>query len=233
MAKICIDPGHGGRDPGVIVAGVREANVALQFSLALSAELTRRGHAVTLTRDRDVDLAPHSPWPVGKGVDLRRRAALANIAKADAFISIHANAAGRDSANGAWVLHARPSSRGKLLAELVFAELAKIPGIPDADPTAEVYSDESGAVGYTTDAARALQDRPRGVSEADWLTRKGVPRPNWYRTLAVLRRTSMPAILVELGFLTNPEDAAQLQREDTRGAVARAIADGVEQWLKT
>lgn len=198
--KIVLDPGHGGRDPGAVAGGVREADLALAYARTLSRELARRGHVVALTRNTDVDLAPGvTPWqPKGKSVDLNRRCATANAFNADAFVSLHANAAGTAKANGAWVLHAQGSKRGKALAIATFRELAKLQGVVDADAEAEVFPDQSPQVAG--------------------------------RRLAVLNGTNMPAILVELGFLTNPQDVTQLSDLATAERVCAAIANGLESW---
>lgn len=196
--KVCVDPGHGGRDPGAVAGGVRECDVALRFADALADVLLERGHKVVQTRSDDSDLAPPRlrEW---KGKDLAQRSSISNRFGCDAFVSIHCNAAAREGANGAWVLHDQDSSKGKALARLVFAELAKIPGVADADPEAEVFPDDSPQTGG--------------------------------RDLAVLGpATNAPAILVELAFLTNPEDRAQLLADATPTAVAEAVVRGLEAW---
>lgn len=196
--KVAVDPGHGGRDPGAVAGGVRECDVALRFGDALARELVARGHKPVQTRSEDRDLAPPHirEW---KGRDLAQRSSVSNHFGCDAFVSIHCNAAAREGANGAWVMHDQNSGKGRSLARLVFTELAKIPGIADADPEIEVYPDDSPQTGG--------------------------------RDLAVLGpATACPAILVELGFLTNPEDRTQLLADATETAVAQAIARALEVW---
>lgn len=227
---VCLDPGHGGRDPGATAHALRESDIALAYALETARELERRLIAPVLTRRTDVDLAPGKGWPdPGKGVDLDARCDIANAAQANAFVSFHCNA-GRASANGCWVLHAKGSAHGAKLARYIFDELAKIPGLPDSDPEREVYSDASPAVGWTSRAAQLLASKPAGVDPAAWLTSNGLPREKWYRTIRVLRGTKMPAVLVELGFLTNADDALMLQRAETMLAVAIAVAEGLEAW---
>ncbi len=200
-ARICIDPGHGGRDPGASAEGTDEKVLALGYSLLIGDALRTRGHTVLLTRDHDTDLAPGEPnWRgVGKQQDLLRRSTLANEFGADCFVSIHLNANESTSVRGAWVLYAKTSSRGEQLAEIIFRELLQVPHMTDADQTEEVFSDDSGWTGN--------------------------------RRISVLRRTEMPAVLVELGFITNPDDKERLQEPETKVSVANAIADGVEAWL--
>lgn len=201
MARITVDPGHGGRDPGARSAGgVLEKDLVLRYSISLVEELERRGHAVVLTRGTDTDLASNvRDWRVGKGIDLQTRCDISNRFRSHAFISMHANAGASRASNGAWVLYAKGSSRGQRLATEIFRRLARIRGIPDADLSAEVYTDESGWTGG--------------------------------RTLKVLHRTAAPAVLVELGFLTNAEDVQQLLHPETHALVTAAIADGLDAWL--
>lgn len=187
--RVCVDAGHGGNDPGAVAAdGTQEKDVVLPYSEKLAEALRARGHSVLETRTRD------------SFVELSERARMANVFGADCFVSIHANASLNPQANGAWVIHAKGSGLGKLLAQDIFKELALIPGIPDADPETEVFPDGSGPTGG--------------------------------RSLTVLRRTAMPAVLVELGFMTNEDDLAQLQSVDTLERVTTAIFRGIETWSK-
>lgn len=200
MARIFIDPGHGGRDPGYVSKeGIRECDVVLAHAKTLMAELQLYGdHTIRLSRSTDRDLAADIRGPDWKSLDLSRRATLANQMAADAFVSLHANAGSRD-ANGVWVIHSHSSTRGKALATAVFKQLATVAGITDADVALEVYPDKSPWVGG--------------------------------RSLAVLRQTHMPAILVELGFLTNPDDLRQLTDVQQRKTIEAAIARGIKTWL--
>lgn len=201
-ARICIDPGHGGRDPGARApGGVTEADVSLQAGLSLSRELRARGHAVLLTRTGPADLAPAEPdWRKGKGEDLKMRWVAANGWGADLFVSLHCNASSSAESNGAWVLYADPSDKGRALAHAVFARLAEIPQLVDADPEEEVVPDV-------------------------------IPWTNYRSGVAVLRHTAMPAILVEMGFLSNVADRLDLTSASTIDVVSRAIATGLEDYL--
>lgn len=91
MGTICLDPGHGGKDPGAVREGLAEKEIALQVALAAAAEL-REAHRVVLTRERDRTLT------------LAERRRIAAEAGADLFVSIHVNAAGHPQAQGYEVL---------------------------------------------------------------------------------------------------------------------------------
>lgn len=186
-ARITIDAGHGGRDPGAVANGVNEKDMVLVYATALAGELRQRGHLVHETRTTDVF------------VELSERARLANTFGAELFVSLHCNASQNASAAGAWLIHAQGSVQGQRAARAVFGAMRAVPNVT---PTAEaVYADGTGWTGG--------------------------------RGLTVLRRTAMPAILVELGFLTNAADAHRLSQPRMPRMVATAIASGVEEWLRS
>ena len=120
--KICIDPGHGGADPGAIgiapatarepAITLKERDFTLDVALLLEEELARCGHSVLLTRRRD------------RSLKLNARAAHANRHAADLFISIHANAAANPAAEGIEVFHFPGSTAGKSLADRIMRRLA-------------------------------------------------------------------------------------------------------------
>ena len=120
--KICIDPGHGGADPGAISIApatarepaitLKERDFTLDVALLLEEELARCGHSVLLTRRRD------------RSLKLNARAAHANRHAADLFISIHANAAANPAAEGIEVFHFPGSTAGKSLADRIMRRLA-------------------------------------------------------------------------------------------------------------
>lgn len=179
---IAIDPGHGGDpltggDSGACCNGVREADVALEYAIALTDTLGRRGTVPLLTRNADEE------------VSLRSRCRAANDAGAAVFVSLHCNAAASELAEGTSVFYCAGSDRGRALAERIRSGLASVePQIRDRG----VHPDDSAACGY--------------------------------RRLYVLRGTAMPAVLVELGFITSDHDRALLLNADRRRRVVDAIA---------
>jgi N-acetylmuramoyl-L-alanine amidase len=172
---IAVDPGHGGRDPGAIgIGGLQEKNVILPIGLELAEILKRQGMQVVLTRSKDVFL------------DLAPRTAIANRAKARAFISVHANAAGTSSANGL-----------------------------------ETYYYGSGSLKLAQTIHSNILQR---VSIRD----RGVRRARFY----VLRNTDMPAVLVEVGFVTGSQDSRNLGSGSYRRKMAEGIAQGVIRYFR-
>lgn len=114
---ICIDPGHGGIQPGAVRGGLMEKDATLQIANMVANILRDSGFDVVMTRDTDED------------VSLRKRCDIANNAGADAFISIHLNAAKSMTAHGAetWKWHTSTST----LADCVQAELIEATGAKD------------------------------------------------------------------------------------------------------
>ena len=170
MKIVCIDAGHGGKDPGAESGGVQEKDIALTVALKVGALL--KDCEVIYTRTEDVY------------VGLSERALIANQAKADLFVSIHCNSAPSASANGMEVY---------------------------------VHTTRSAA---STRAAHAIYDR---LLPASGLRGRGV-KANDY---AVLRETVMPAVLVELGFVSNDGDRAKLISEDWQNRAAETITSGI------
>lgn len=121
MAKlICIDPGHGGCQPGAVYGGLQEKDATLQIGRMVARNLREVGFDVIMTRDSDEDIS------------LRRRCDIANDAGADAFVSIHLNAATNRTAHGAetWKWHKNKSRlAGDVQTELLAATGAKNRGV--------------------------------------------------------------------------------------------------------
>lgn len=160
---VCVDPGHGGKDPGAVAAdGLTEKALVLEYGHQLKLELERRGHRVVMTRTGDAF------------VPLANRALLADQEDAQVLVSLHANAADSKLANGAWVIHddtTRPGpTGGTALASAVFRAMAKVPGVADADAAAEVFPDRSPQVGGRNLAVLSTQRAVAILVELGFLT---------------------------------------------------------------
>lgn len=171
MSLIAVDAGHGGYDNGASFNGRLEKNDNLRLAQAVRDELEAMGEQVIMTRDSDVF------------VPLNQRAAIANNAGADLFISLHRNSYPEET----------PSTKG-------------------VDNYIHTY-----APAETERMARIVLDHVVNVGvQAD----RGVQRANF----AVLRNTNMPAMLLEMGFIMNPEDNRLF--DEKLHEYARAIAEG-------
>ncbi len=176
---IVIDAGHGGKDPGAIIKEeeLYEKTIVFNSALQLREKLKNYGYRVYMTRDHDVY------------VDLYGRTELANQIGADAFISIHANAAESLSAEGVETLYVEDERGSKAFANAV----------------------QKGMVKATNAKNRGIVNRPE---------------------LVVIRETEMPAVLVEIGFMTNLEEREKLLDDRYINSLTSGIADGVVNYFK-
>ena len=171
---ICIDAGHGGKDPGGIGNGVQEKDVALPVALKLQELCEAAGATVIMTRTKDT-------YP-----SLDRRVAVANGARVDLFVSIHANIAPSSSeARGFEVFYNKKSAAGQKLAEAIVTAMDEATDSPN----------------------RGAKKDPR--------------------ELRVLEQTTMTAVLVELGFLSNAGEARRLTQKSYQNDLAQAIFEGL------
>lgn len=182
---ICIDPGHGGYDPGAInnTYGLKEKNLTLQIAKKTSEILTKRGWNVVMTRTTDRDV---SYYGSSDTEELHSRVTFAENMKADIFVSIHCNASASSHIKGVSTHWYKKSD--KLLGTYIHQELVK------KLPT----------------------------------TNRKLSSNNFY----ILRKTSMPAILIESGFITNSSDLKYLNSSYGQTKIATAIADGIEKYFK-
>jgi len=215
---VAIDPGHGGQDPGAIgPTGKREKDV----TLAVARELARQVNATPglrafLTRDTDVFI----PLPM--------RAQRARAARADIFISIHADAAENRSATGSsvYVLSTKGASsqRARWLADKEnAADLIGGVSLSRTEGTlANVLLDlaQSGNMKASEDAASHVLGGLKRIGNNH--------KPNLERAnFAVLRTSDMPAMLVETAFISNPDEERRLIDPTYQRRIAGAVLDGV------
>lgn len=215
---VAIDPGHGGQDPGAVgPTGKREKDI----TLAVARELARQVNATPglkafLTRDSDVFI----PLPM--------RAQKARAAKADIFISIHADAAENRAATGSsvYVLSTKGASsqRARWLADKEnAADLIGGVRLQQTEGTlANVLLDlaQSGYMKASEDAAGHVLG---GLKRIGKNHKPNIERANF----AVLRTSDMPAMLVETAFISNPEEERRLIDPAFQRKIASAVLDGV------
>ncbi len=213
---VVIDAGHGGEDEGARGPhGLLEKDVVLSVARNLAARLSRAGLQVVMTRSAD------------RFVPLEERTSIANDARADLFVSIHANAARNGSARGSetYFMSLQASddhARGVALREN--QAFGGKPGVAsaDADPLVAILGDmiEKEHLAESSDFARGAQLRlatldsgpSRGVKQAPFVVLAGV---------------QMPAALVEIGFITHPSEEQELRNPKRREAIARVLAEAV------
>lgn len=201
---VAIDAGHGGGDPGTENRALKmqEKTYTLDVARRLKEDLERRGFRVVMVRSTDMRLART------QATDLKRRAAVANRAAADLFISIHFNSLPRDAATSGVETYALTpaSQRSTAAATRSRSDRTVHPGN---------HQDHWNAV-LGAAVHRRLLARLGAVD-------RGLKRARF----AVLREVRCPAILVEAGFLSNRAEARRVATPAYRQDIAEAIADGI------
>jgi N-acetylmuramoyl-L-alanine amidase len=212
---VVIDAGHGGHDEGALGrSGLREKDLVLDVARRLAKRLRKRGVEVVLTRDRDDFLS------------LEERTAVANDARADLFVSIHANAARSTQPKGIETYFASldaTDADARATAERENRALgATAPQARRDDPLAAILGDliETQHLQESSEFAMIAQEELAAVDRARSRGVKQAP-------FVVLMGVQMPASLVEIGFLTNPTDEAGLRRDRRRDAIADALSEAV------
>ena len=223
LKTVVIDPGHGGKDAGCISRDKKtyEKNITLDIGKRLANKISSAypDIAVLLTRGDDTF------------VELENRAVFANKAGADLFISIHVNSVEKGTTANGYSIHCLGQSRKKgndlysKNLDLVKRENSvimleegyetKYQGFDPNDPQSSIIfnlmqnAHLGNSLAFAEDVAAAMGSTPirhsRGVSQD----------PFW-----VLWRTAMPSVLVEVGFITNPDDLETMRSESGRDAIA-------------
>ena len=220
--RVIIDPGHGGRDPGAIgPRGRREKHVTLAVAREVRDALADdpRVEAV-LTRNRDTLIA------------LQDRSEIAIREEGDLFLSLHANASEARSARG-FETYFLSQARTEEAREVAMRENASVKyergeDSPDLSDLQYILADldqysnvreSSRLAGYAQNALRPVHSGPdRGVKQAGFLVLVGASG-------------AMPAVLVEMGFLTNPNESRVLASDQGQQRIGASIADAVVRYF--
>jgi len=221
VRQLVLDPGHGGKDPGAIgVAGIPEKRIVLDLTQGVARHLRNAGYHVSLTRTTDAFIS------------LEERTRLAHQRQADFFISFHANANRSASLRGIEIYYLAPKSTTHELDRAV--QQAKVVPLP--------YGRES--LGTSLDTKAILWDL-RNVEHRRLAIALG--RAIAHRVAAhlgarnrgakgarfhVLREAHMPAVLVEVGYLTHPVEGRRLADASYRQRLAQSVSDGIVAFLQ-
>ncbi len=216
---ICIDPGHGGNDMGAISPNkVAEKDITLKLGKKLRELIASRlGLRVVMTRDKDAE------------VSLNSRVSIANNQKAQMFVSIHVNSSYRRAARGsetfyvslkatdqeAFQLSQKENQSFEEIEEMtqdddlkmILWDMAQNEYIKESSKLAEYIQNELNVLLHTLN---------RGVKQAPF---------------RVLMRAAMPAVLVEVAFLSNPVEESKLQNDDFLNKVAGAVYSGISKYI--
>ena len=216
VARVVIDPGHGGRDTGTIgPSGLTEKDLVLDIAQRLKERIESELDAeVVLTRDDD------------SFVPLETRTAMANQAEADLFLSIHANASNTQSIRGfeTYFLNFSTTREGSEIAARENAASAQsISELQDLVSKIMLRDKVDESREFATHIQRALATTPdfgkdRGVKQAPFV---------------VLIGANMPSILAEVSFISNPDDERLLKGTQRREQITDALFEGVRSYSKT
>jgi len=219
--SIVIDPGHGGKDSGAVgYNGYQEKRAVLRIALRLRDILKKRGYRVYMTRSND------------RFIDLKDRTHYANVKKADLFISIHANAIeGRKklTQKGIETFYLSParSERAKRVAakenraSMINMDMLSKNTLLNFLNREKIIQSNKLAIDVQGNILKDLRRKYQGVVDG------GVrPAPFW-----VLVGAGMPAVLVEVGYITNPTEAKRLFNPFYQSYIAKGIADGIESYF--
>lgn len=218
ISKVVIDAGHGGKDPGAIGSFSKEKDIALSVALK-TGELIKEQYPdvqVIYTRDND------------RFIELYQRSKIANKEKADLFISIHCNSNVRKDANGAefWVLGLHKADENLDVAKKENAVVSYEGNVTENygfDPNSpegnilmtmrqSLYLDKS------IQFAKSLEKR---VESDQIQTNRGTKQAGF----VVLYQSSMPSVLIELGFISNPKEEEYLNSEKGQIELSSKISD--------
>src|SRR5437867_1097902 len=208
---IAIDPGHGGDQDGAIgPCGAREKDVTLAVSRELAQLLAASGRAEPLLlRDGDATVA------------LQDRPRVANLAGAGLLVSIHANASTNPRARGVETFFLSDRAVNRRLAHLAERENEGVPvSAATGDTTlARILNDLSASAAHQESQRLAIRLQEMMNARLDTRGRGVLQAP-----FVVLIDAEMPAALVEVGFLTHPDECRLLASLDHQRAIARALA---------
>ncbi len=220
---VVIDAGHGGKDPGASDNDIREKDINLSTALELEKALTARGFNVIMTRNTDVYLK------------LQERTDIANNVNADLFVSIHVNALPSKKSMSGFEIYimALPTDKDAMnLAKIENREYVEGKGMDTAnvDRKTEMLlhilgdMQQNNKISESTNFAASLYNA--GV-------RSGLPmRRVAQAPFFVLRGAGMPAVLLEIGFVTNAAEAQTLNTAAYQRRIAQAMTEGIVNYLK-
>jgi N-acetylmuramoyl-L-alanine amidase len=212
LRTVALDPGHGGEDEGVRgLNGTKEKDLALAVARKVKATIeSRLGIRVLLTRDDD------------RNVSLNARAAMANNNKADLFISLHANASFSPTVTGASVLYAAFDRETEQSAHASLGSV-KLPTFGGGQRDIDLVLWDLAQIRHIDRSAELSK-----LLEAEFKPR--IPLSTYATErlpLSVLESANMPAVLIEMGYLSNADQEKRMAGNEFQNSVAQAVYDAV------
>ena len=218
---VVLDPGHGGKDPGAIGgSGTYEKNITLAMGKELQTILQKRGYTVYLTRSTDIF------------IPLRQRIKIAQKYKADLFMSIHADSAKNRQATGLSVYTLSDTASDAEAAALAEREnKADIIGGVDLGGNTKEVNDILISLSQTDTRNKSSKYAAYLVKEMAKSV-KLVKNTHRFAGFAVLKAPDIPSSLLEMGYLSNRTEEANLKRPAYRQKLANAAANAIDQYFK-
>ncbi len=222
MRTIVVDPGHGGLEPGARGKfGAQEKDLTLGISLKLKSMIERElAYPVELTRSEDVDRS------------LEDRAAIANNHHAFVFVSIHTNSSARKQTRGPEVYFLNLNATDEEARRLAYmennsSEFEEIEG--DSGDEIKMILWDMAQSAYLKQSSR-LAELIQNELNSFWRTRnRGIKQAPF----KVLTGVACPAVLVEVAFISNPEEERKLVKESYQENIAKAIFQGLKGFLRS
>jgi N-acetylmuramoyl-L-alanine amidase len=221
--KVILDAGHGGEDPGAVAAdGIREKNITLSVARILRDQLEETGrYKVVMTRNKDVY------------VRLRDRLRIARENDGDLFISLHADKIGRSNVRGASIYTLSEKASDDETERLAESEnnagvVAGVDLSAESQDVANILLDLAmrEKVNESVLLSRLIGDALRAENI------RLLPNSHRSAGFAVLKAPDIPAVLIEIGFLSNPQEARLLTSRTFQTNISRAILKGVDAYFR-
>lgn len=218
VKKIVIDPGHGGKDPGAISYGLKEKDIVLKIAKKLANTLSdETGAEIILTRNKDTF------------IPLEERTAVANASGADLFISLHINAHPSPKVKGLETYYLNLSTNAEAMRVAARENATSTHQMSDLQ---DILSDimKNSKINESSRLAQQVHTSIlEGLSNQNYSKTKnlGVKQAPFY----VLIGAEMPAILLELGFISNKEEAEYLKDDHYLNIITEQIASGIKLYI--
>ncbi|MGD9733746.1 MAG: N-acetylmuramoyl-L-alanine amidase, partial [Desulfamplus sp.] len=220
VRTIVIDPGHGGRDPGASghISGIYEKNVVLSISKKLAKKIESRLNCnVIMTRSRDTYLS------------LEERTAIANTKNADLFISLHCNASNDPNLVGIETYYLNLATDERAINVAARENATSRKNISDLE---SILNDlmKNAKINESSRLSSVVQKSLYNGMKSQYskVRNLGVKQAPFY----VLLGASMPSILIETSFISNPEECRRLTDSAYQNALCDAITDGIAKYIR-
>ena len=212
VKSVVIDVGHGGRDPGAIGSFGPEKTIVLKVARLLSHHLEKLGYKTHLTRESD------------QAVSLKERTELVGRVSADLFLSLHANASEKSDAMGIETYYLALGSD----------ETSKMVALRENAGMQQNLKELEGLITTILKGSKSQESQQLAETVQQQLIKRTTAnnRGVKHAPFVVLTGTKVPAILIEIGFVTNPTEAIKLNNPKYQNQIAEAIAIGVDRYAK-